>query len=174
MKKFLRISLFSSLFMFLVFGSTSAFANEEVYEKLSEEELSSVSYADINVSTKSPVSTVNDSDIITPFGTSTPTQAHHLVNDGQMDFSGSAQGSALYTNKYFTGKSSVNIYVRNSHSSAKLTVKIIDIDGWFGGVVKTYTIEPGYQLYANPTGLDSKGRYYLEFSAPSNFSGYVN
>lgn len=39
--------------------------------------------------------------------------------------------------------------------------------------VESYELKPGNTLYANPTGLDSDGLYFIKFSAPSNFSGYV-
>ncbi|MGE1166271.1 hypothetical protein ACQJ0Y_24130 [Peribacillus simplex] len=87
-----------------------------------------------------------------------------------MTFSGSAQGSNLYTNKYFTGKSQVKLSVKNNHS-ATLALKVYKNTSIFA--VYSETLKSGETLTAFPSGLDKSGLYYIKFVAPSNFSGYV-
>ncbi|WMX55071.1 hypothetical protein [Peribacillus sp. R9-11] len=152
MKKISKLGFLSIMLVVLMFSSTVAFAEEG---------------ESIGVTTESPVT---ESGGITVFGTGTPTTSHNLVSSGRMTFSGSAQGSNLFTNKYFKGKSQVKVYVKNNHST-KLTLKIYKSTS----VISVYseTLDSGHTLTAFPSGLDKNGLYYIKFAAPSNFSGYV-
>ncbi|MEN8698460.1 hypothetical protein [Bacillus infantis] len=125
----------------------------------------------VNVSTEAPPSPVNNGGT-TPDGIGTPPSSAvwDITVKGQMDFGGSAAVSDLHTNNWFTGKSSYNIYIKNSHSQT-LTVKLKKSNDLFA--TETYTIKPGYQLYVNPTGLQSSAKYQLVFYAPCDFYGYV-
>ncbi|MFP3511007.1 hypothetical protein SB775_15350 [Peribacillus sp. SIMBA_075] len=147
-----KLGFLSIMLVVLMFSSTVAFAEEG---------------ESIGLTTESPV---NEGGGITVFGTSTPSSSHNLVKSGRMTFSGSAQGSNLYTNKYFTGKSQVKVSVKNNHSS-KLTLKMYKNTSIF--TVWSYTLSSGSTLTAFPSDLDKNGLYYIKFEAPSNFSGYV-
>ncbi|WP_455931122.1 hypothetical protein [Priestia aryabhattai] len=92
------------------------------------------------------------------------------LNDGQLSFSGIASGSTLYTNSHFKGKSTIKYHIKNS-SSSKLTVKIISSASLFAS--KTLTVNPSSTADGTVKDLDKKKLYYISFSAPSNFSGYV-
>jgi hypothetical protein len=88
-----------------------------------------------------------------------------------MKFSGTATGSTLYTNSFFTGKSIVSYTISNK-SDYKLTVKLYK-EGW-NLALKTITINSGATLTSAFSGLTDDINYYLSFSAPSNFSGNVS
>lgn len=120
-----------------------------------------------NVSTESP--TISD-DIVT-FGLDKPSSSKVKdLNKGQMTFSGNAKGSTLYTNNNFKGKTSIEYSITNDHTKT-LTVKLYTSSGWF----KTKKIEVAGNATLTGTidGLDKDTLYYLTFSAPSDFSGYV-
>ncbi|HGE5782754.1 TPA: hypothetical protein ACGGHE_004797 [Bacillus pseudomycoides] len=92
------------------------------------------------------------------------------LNKKQMDFSGKANGIMLYTNNHFTGKSTVAYSITNS-SSYDLTVKIYEYDAW--SATQTLTVNKNSTSTGNIAGLDSSKLYYMSFSAPSDFAGYV-
>lgn len=92
------------------------------------------------------------------------------LNDGSLTFAGHAQGSTLYTNKHFTGKSTID-YSTTNDCDTKLTVKFYTSSGWFKS--KKITIEANATLTGTIDGLNKDKLYYLTFSAPSDFSGSV-
>lgn len=92
------------------------------------------------------------------------------LNNGELTFSGNAQRNTLYTNKHFTGKSSIGYSITND-CDTKLTVKFYTSAGWFKS--KKITIEANATLTGSIDGLDADKLYYLTFSAPSDFSGSV-
>lgn len=92
------------------------------------------------------------------------------LNNGPLTFSGYAKASTLYTNKHFTGKSSIGYSITND-CDTKLTVKFYTSSGWFNS--KKITIEANATLTGTIDGLDADKMYYLTFSAPSDFSGSV-
>lgn len=105
------------------------------------------------------------------FGVNKPSTSHNISSNGAMYFSGNAVISKLYTNKFFTGKASPRIYVKNNHATKELKVKLYEDSSW--SAIKTWTVRPGHSLSAFPNGLSASKFYYLTFSAPSNFSGSV-
>lgn len=120
-----------------------------------------------NVSTEPP--TILD-DIIT-FGLDKPSSSKVKdLKDGKMTFSGNATGSTLYTNNNFKGKTSIEYSITNDHDKT-LTVKLYTSPGWF----KTKKIEVAGKATLSGTmdGLEKGTLYYLTFSTPSDFSGYV-
>lgn len=106
---------------------------------------------------------------LSTLGLGKPTKSHNLKSSGEMKFSGSAANSNLYTNKYFTGASSVSIEVRNFRDG-KLKYKLYK-KGTIGAV-GTFTLN-AKQSQISVRNLDSKGQYYIKFYGPSNFSGSV-
>lgn len=92
------------------------------------------------------------------------------LKDEALTFSGNAQGSTLYTNKNFTGKSSIGYSITND-CDTKLTVKFYTSGGWFKS--KKITVEANATLTGTIDELDADKLYYLTFSAPSDFSGSV-
>lgn len=108
--------------------------------------------------------------VIVPFGLEAPTNFVNL-NDGSLTFAGEADYSTLYTNKGFTGKSTVTYSITN-YLDRDLTVKVRKTDNWF--TVETLKVNKNSTSTGTITGLDSSGKYYLSFSAPSDFSGSVS
>ncbi len=110
----------------------------------------------------------NTEDGISTQGLSKPTETHNLKN-GKMTFAGTAQASDLYTNKNFTGASSVSIEVHN-FKAENLTYKLYKKGKVFA--VETFVLKPN-QSQVSVRSLDSTGKYYIKFMGPSNFSGSV-
>lgn len=153
--KIARLISFATMIVMLLVGGTGAFAEEN-----------------IGVTDKAPVFTEEGKEgEISVFGIAPPTTAHNLATQGQMDFSGVASGSTLYTNKFFKGKSKVELYVLNSHATANLKVTVMK-GGLIDTTVWSTTVVPRGAVYIN-LDLSSTAEYYIKFSAPSNFSGYV-
>lgn len=106
---------------------------------------------------------------MSPYGIDKPTKSVNLKN-GAMSFSGSAKVSNLYTNKFFTGASKVSIEVHNRNSKP-LKYKLYKSGKTLA--VETFTLKAG-QSKISVRSVDSKGKYYLKFEAPSSFSGSVS
>lgn len=122
-----------------------------------------------NVSTEFPKD-VSDEGIST-YGLGRPsTDSYVDLNQKELTFAGYAQGSTLYTNKHFKGKSSIGYSITN-YSDTKLTVKFYTSSGWFKS--KKITVEGKATLTGTIDGLDNDKLYYLTFSAPSDFAGSV-
>lgn len=151
MNKFMKIGLFCLVLM-LIFGTNveaSANSNEGVSE--------------------SPPADAETEGGVSTLGLGKPTVSHNLKSSGEMKFSGTAANSDLYTNKYFTGASSVSIEVRNFRDG-KLKYKLYK-KGKIGAV-ETFTLK-SKQSQISARNLDPKGKYYIKFYGPSNFSGSV-
>ncbi len=125
--------------------------------------------SNVNCSTTSPDHNTNASGGISILGVSPPSAAVNL-NNGAMRFSGTAEVSTLYTDNYFTGKSTVSYNISN-YSKYQLTVKLYKQGSSFA--VSTTTISSGATVTSAFSGLSASSNYYLSFSAPSNFSGSV-
>lgn len=120
-----------------------------------------------NVSTVAPI----DEDSQTTYGLDKPSSSKYVdLNDESLYFKGKANGSYLYTNSCFTGKENVG-YVLTNNINTKLTVKLYKIGGMFA--VKTLTIDGNSTSVGKIYGLESSEKYYLRFSYPSDFDGYV-
>jgi hypothetical protein len=180
MKKTIRMAFLSlALPLSLSLSTLSASAEEApiIIEEVSPPlSLSSeLVETNLNVSTKLPSDAVIDESskgpvIITPYGTGTPTSSHNLVTSGQMNFSGQASHSTLYTNKFFTGTSNLEVYV-DSRISTDLTFKVYKNTS--SSPIYTGKVTGGGVKAVTFAGLSSTGKYYISFSAPSNFTGYV-
>lgn len=172
MKKSIKLTSLAAMFVLILSFNTAALANssEDIYVKNSDDDLNVV--IENNNVTEIQPGLATDPDI-TIFGTNPPTSSSvkNLSLGGQLDFSGEADYSDLYTNSYFTGKSQYQITAKNLHSGEPLKIYLyksgnpIAVDSW--------SIGPGYTLGAGPAGLDKSAKYYLKFAAPSKFSGNV-
>ena len=108
---------------------------------------------------------------ISIYGLSKPSTSSCVnLNKESLEFAGYAERSTLYTNKHFTGKSSIRYSITND-SDETLTVKFYTSDGWFK--TKKIVVAGNATLTGTISGLDSDELYYLTFSAPSDFYGYV-
>ncbi len=106
-----------------------------------------------------------------PYGQSKPGTAWDF-SEGAYFFSGVANISDLYSNYYFTGISRVKIYVKNSHASKTLTVKLLKQQKGVDFAVSEEKIEHGeYKEWT--VSLDSSKIYILKFYAPSDFYGSI-
>ncbi len=106
-----------------------------------------------------------------------PTTVWNLSTSGVYNFNGSANGQAsLYTNYLFTGVDTLAISVKNNHKSNALKVKVCQrINLGKNSISKTidsFTVYSG-NTYSTSVKVSSSNRYYLEFSSPSNFNGYI-
>jgi len=118
-----------------------------------------------NVSTEPPTN-------VSACGLSKPSKSSYVdLNEKALTFAGEAQGSTLYTNKCFTGKSTVSYSITN-YCDTDLTVKIYATSSLFA--TKTMTVEANSTLSGTIDGLDKDAYYYLKFSAPSDFSGSIS
>lgn len=168
MKK-LSVLFLSVLIVFVSFSTVSAETSYEV--DLDENER--MPTESFGVSTEVPGDPVEEEEgQIRPFGIYKPGSTHDIYMNGRMDFAGVASGSILYTNKNFKGYSSYKMRI-NNRSSSTLTVKIHKNTTFLDPVVKTYTVSPNSTRYAYPGGLDANQIYFISFSAPSNFNGYI-
>ncbi|MCM2982055.1 hypothetical protein NSS71_14430 [Niallia sp. FSL W8-0951] len=167
MKKITKLGFVAILVLSILSVSSVAFADENtVIEKIEGNESivnENFGVTDISLST-------NDGEVGI-FGVGKPTTSHNVSKSGAMYFAGNAVTSKLYTNKFFTGKASYRINVKNNHATKDLKIKLYSDPDYFAK--ETWTLKPGYSLSAFPTGLKASELYYLTFSAPSNFSGSV-
>lgn len=152
MKRFMTVSIFALIMMFILGTNVGATSAEE----------------NIGVSDNPPAGAETDDGVSTQ-GLGKPTESYNIKNSS-MPFAGVANASDLFTNKYFTGSSSVSIEVHNHHSKT-LKYKLYK-KGKFTAV-ETFTLKPG-KSQISARSLDSKGKYYIKFFAPSNFSGSVS
>lgn len=115
---------------------------------------------------------VGEPNQIVPYGTSKPTSTWNLSKKGRYSFNGSSNSSTLYTDYLLTGKSSVKIYVRNNDHQYSLKFKVKRKDLVFDNTVESYELALGKDTTINLT-LDKSSNYYIEFTGPSTFSGYI-
>ena len=123
-----------------------------------------------------PVYAESDSD--TDSGTtvtrdnSRPTANWNLSTNGQYNFSGYAAGTAdIYSLYNFTGVDPMCISVRNLGSTYTITVKLIK-NALIDYTVETFTVAPGQRRVVT-VDVSSTSRYYLSFSAPCSFDGFI-
>lgn len=117
------------------------------------------------------VSTEKPREPIAVFGLGKPSKDSVInLKDEELTFAGEAERSILYTNKHFTGKSTIKYSIKNN-CNKKLTVKFYTSSGWFKS--KKIEVEANATLSGTISELDSSKLYYLTFSAPSDFSGKV-
>jgi hypothetical protein len=152
MKKFMTVGIFTVTLIFMMGINVGA---EE-------------SATNVGVSEESPVGSEN-SDDVSLNGLGKPTESVNISNK-DMPFAGVANNSNLFTNNFFTGASKVAIEVHNKHSST-LKYKLYKKGSLFA--VETFTLKPG-QSQLTALNVNSSGKYYIKFYAPSNFSGSVS
>ena len=111
----------------------------------------------------------NADSMINLLGLNVPGSSVNL-NDGRLPFGGTADTSTLYTNKGFYGKTRVLISVTNYRDS-KLTVTLYKKGNPLK--VKSWKIPANSGMAVSVTNLDKTAKYYLKFTAPSDFKGYV-
>jgi hypothetical protein len=137
---------------------------------------SPIVYADfenVNVGIFPPAVSEESDTGITPQFTFPPTNVVNLATNGTMNFQGSATGSTLFLNNAFTGVTKIFIWCENFHPSSTLTMTLHKMNLIGTTTIGTYKLEVGTGGGTFVGGLDSSAKYYLSFSAPSNFSGYV-
>ena len=103
-----------------------------------------------------------------------PTETRNLATSGAYEFSGYAERTGLYTNYYFTGKTSYSVEVTNN--SAKKTLKVIAYKINEKGKkvkLKTVTVKPNVISQFKISDLNSSDSILLYFSAPCDFEGYI-
>lgn len=110
---------------------------------------------------------------ISTYGLGSPSTDNVYANGTQSYVSGEANNSKLYTNKCFYGVSKITASIVNE-SDKKLTVRLYNYVGAARiATTKTATISAGSKGSFHFDGLKSTTYYYLSFSAPSNFHGFV-
>lgn len=127
----------------------------------------------VNIGITPPISSENTNDDITPYDVFPPSIIVNLRNYGTMNFSGEAQNSQLFLDKGFTGVSNIYIWIENFHPSSTLRMSVHRMEVIGTTIVATYDFEVGTGGGVFVNGLNSNKNYYISFSAPSNFAGYV-
>lgn len=124
----------------------------------------------------SPVYAESDADTNSEYTTRTndiPTEDWDLSVLGQYNLSSYAQGTALlYSNYNFTGVSQLGVSVRNLGQNYTITVKIVRNTWLLDYTVRTFYVSPGERAVLQES-VTSSGRYYLSFSSPCCFDGFV-
>lgn len=106
-------------------------------------------------------------------GLGEPRETWNLATKGRYNFSGKAVGSDLYTDYLFTGVDYVRIWVTN-HSNKKLLVKVFEKGTLWGfNYVSSVECEPNNNTVWRISSLSKSKKYYIQFYAPSEFSGYI-
>lgn len=166
MKKLFKIGILTVISIFsLAIGVSASETVEEAKINLIESTPNN-----IGVSTEAPVGLALEEISLYDLGKPSTNNVVDLTK-GRMDFAGVASVSKLYTNSFFTGKSTVNYRITN-YIDHKLTVKVYTQYGIFA--TETITVSPKSTLTGTISGLNSSTLYYMTFNAPSDFSGYVN
>lgn len=93
-------------------------------------------------------------------------------SNGQYNFEGYAQNVVLYTNYMFTGVELFKIVVTNMNKSTPITVRLQRSVGGIDFSASTVKIPAGETATWFPETTASL-KYYLSFSNPSNFEGYI-
>lgn len=115
---------------------------------------------------------ISDSVEVTPRDNTYPELVWNLSSKGKYEFSGQSNGSAyLYTNYMFTGVDPIVIHVENKGSSA-ITVKVRKKGTIITTTVHTFTV-PANSTKIETVNVNSNDYYYLAFSSPNNFTGYI-
>ncbi|WP_301109404.1 hypothetical protein [Sporosarcina sp.] len=116
---------------------------------------------------------IGNKDLIIPYGTSKPTSIWNLSTKGRYPFRGSSNSSTLYTDYLLTGKSSAKIIVNNTDHQYSLKFKVkrkdLLLDSTIGG---PYEIPLGKSISVTLS-LNKSSNYYIEFTGPNNFNGYI-
>lgn len=115
---------------------------------------------------------IGNKDLIIPYGTSKPSSIWNLSTKGRYSFKGSSNSSTLYTDYLLTGKSSVNIFVKNTDHQYSLKFKVKRKDLLLDNTIGSYVVPLGKSGTVNLT-LNKSSNYYIEFTGPNNFSGYI-
>lgn len=118
----------------------------------------------LNVSTEAPT----EANISRGLGRPNEDNCVNLTEE-ELDFAGEATHSTLYTNSYFTGKSSVDYSITNYYDRT-LTVKIYSMSNPFICVDKI-EVDANDTATGTISGLKADKKYYLTFSGPSHFTG---
>lgn len=160
------IPLFAVLFTML-FVSNHAFASDSKTITIENEGPAIEITENLGVSESSPD---GENNMITPFGLELPTRTHNVITDGTMSFQGNTN-STLFTNSYFTGGTQYYIKIVNNHATADLVVHFSKKGSWFSS--DNITVPAGSTSWWFPKADSTSTLYYLQFTAPNNFSGTI-
>lgn len=116
---------------------------------------------------------IGNKDLITTYGTSKPTSIWNLSTKGRYPFRGSSNSSTLYTDYLLTGKSSAEIFVNNTDHQYSLKFRVKQKD-----LIFDKTVGGPYEVPLGRSGtvtvsLNKSSNYYIEFTGPNNFNGYI-
>ena len=160
--------------------STMAISMTSISTNANEIEDNSIIFNDVNgssdeyllldgLSTTPPIGVANED--VTAYDNSIPSNVWNLSSSGRYDFSGVATGKAnLYTNYLFTGVNSLAISVTNKNTST-LTVTVYK-NGIILTKVGSFIVNPNTSSVKSYN-VKSNNNYYIAFSSPCNFSGFV-
>lgn len=129
----------------------------------------------IGLSEEPPV--YSETDGITPYGYEKPgvLDGWNVAKKGKKEFSGYvaewSQKQYLYTNNYFTGKTSYTISVTNEKSKDSLQYAIMSMKG---KVIYSYTLPAGTTTTFTFKRDKKSQKFYLRFEKPMSAHGYVS
>lgn len=124
----------------------------------------------IGVTTEMPQLSV-DNKILT-YSTSKPTILYDIMA-GQYNFNGQAAFQNLYTDRIFYGRTSYKLHVKNNYTE-DLIIKV-----WKKGLIGasdiyTYVLSPQKGTLDTTISMEkATDKFYIEFSAPCIFEGYI-
>lgn len=112
--------------------------------------------------------------VIKPDSTSVPDQDQIYKNGKSNDVEGSATHDSLYTSKCFKGVTSIDFSITNNRSSSQKVKlgKYTSLGNCVYGI-ETITLSGNKTTISSFKNLSSSTYYFLEFPAPSDFSGTV-
>ena len=134
----------------------------------------STAFAETNegVSTEFPTNPLSNIGGISTNSTSMPDKSSIYNNNVDNPVYGTASSSSLYTNKCFYKVNSIRVRITNNNSKS-LTIKLRKYIPIGQTSVETATIPANCTVSYPFSGLSSSTYYFIEFCAPSDFSGYV-
>lgn len=109
---------------------------------------------------------------ISTYGTGMPSEDDIYSNGSDNSVSGSANNQELYTNYCFYGVKSISYAIKNNYSS-DIKIKLRRYNDIGQQLVETKTISKKTTQYSTFSNLNSGYYYFIEFCAPTDFSGTV-
>lgn len=96
----------------------------------------------------------------------------NLKSKGKYEMSGASSYTVIYSGYNFTGTDKMNIMIVPT-KVGNVTFELYKNNIFADTLVGTYTAELGKSTMFILSNLESKGLYYLKFSVPCYFNGYI-
>ena len=174
-----KLSILATMLIVMSLLTISVYADTTGEEESTERNQSAVTVEDeVIIPLESDENVVNSNDgvalndpskIISVKGSTVPIMTYNLTK-GSYSVRGQANNSALYSDHFLTGKSMFNMKITNNHSEP---LRIV-LRNRQGVVLVRHTTPANCYNVWTFNGLSANLSYYVEFGAPSNFSGTIS